>query len=40
MESGLRQHQYFGFKPPSRPEAVAQHTDEKKSNSKHLVIMF
>jgi hypothetical protein len=32
--------QDFRFQPPSRLEAVAQHTDEKEGNCSHAAIMF
>ena len=31
----MPQDQVFGFQPPSRLEAVAQHTDEKEANCNH-----
>jgi hypothetical protein len=36
----MPQYQYFGFQPPSRPEAVAQHADKKEADCKHATIMF
>jgi hypothetical protein len=36
----MPQHQVFGFQPPSRLEAVAQHADEKEANCNHSAIMF
>jgi len=31
----MPQDQVFGFQPPSRLEAVAQHADEKEANCNH-----
>jgi hypothetical protein len=31
----MPQYQDFGFKPPSRLEAIAQHADEKEANCNH-----
>jgi hypothetical protein len=36
----MPQYQDFGFQPPSRLEAVAQHADEKEAKCNHLAIMF
>ena len=36
----MPQYQDFGFQPPSRLEAVAQHADEKEANCNHAAIMF
>ena len=36
----MPQYQDFGFQPPSRLEAVAQHADEKEANCNHSAIMF
>ena len=36
----MPQNQDFGFQPPSRLEAVAQHTDDKNGNCNHSEIMF
>jgi hypothetical protein len=36
----MPQNQDFGFQPPSRLEAVAQHTDHKNGNCNHSEIMF
>jgi hypothetical protein len=36
----MPQYQDFGFQPPSRLEAVAQHANEKEANCNHLTIMF
>jgi hypothetical protein len=36
----MPQNQDFGFQPPSRVEAVAQHADEKEADCNHSVIMF
>ena len=37
----MPQHQDFGFQPPSRLEAVAQHADEEEANCDHQsAIMF
>jgi hypothetical protein len=36
----MPQYQVFGFQPPSRFEAVAQHTEEKEANCNHSTIMF
>jgi hypothetical protein len=36
----MPQYQDFGFQPPSRLEAVAQHADEKEGNCNHSAIMF
>jgi hypothetical protein len=36
----MPQDQDFGFQPPSRPEGVAQHTDEEEGNCNHVAIMF
>jgi len=36
----MPQYQDFGFRLPSRLEAVAQHADEKEANCNHLAIMF
>ncbi|MGH8598870.1 MAG: hypothetical protein ACREXT_19660 [Gammaproteobacteria bacterium] len=33
-------YQDFGFQPPLRLEAVAQHADEKESNCNHATIML
>jgi hypothetical protein len=35
----MPQDQDFGFQPPPRFEAVAQHADEKNSNCNHATIM-
>jgi hypothetical protein len=34
----MPQYQDFGFQPPPRLEAVAQHADEKDGNCEHLSI--
>ena len=34
------QNQDFGCQPPSRLEAVAQHTDDENANCNHSAIMF
>lgn len=34
------QYQDFGFQPPPRLEAAAQHADEKDGNCNHAMIMF
>jgi hypothetical protein len=36
----MPQNQNFGFQPPSRLEAVAQHADKKEANCNHPAIMF
>jgi hypothetical protein len=36
----MPQYQDFGFQPPPRLEAVAQHADEKESNCNHATIML
>jgi hypothetical protein len=36
----MPQYQDFGFQPPSRLDAVAQHTDEEEGNCNHAAIMF
>jgi hypothetical protein len=36
----MPQDQDFGFQPPSRLEAVAQHTDEQEAHCDHAAIMF
>jgi hypothetical protein len=36
----MPQYQDFGFQPPSRLEAIAQHADEKEANCNHSAIMF
>jgi hypothetical protein len=36
----MPQYQDFGFQPPPRLEAVAQHADEKEANCNHATIMF
>ena len=36
----MPQDQDFGFQPPPRLEAVAQHADEKEGNCNHATIMF
>jgi hypothetical protein len=36
----MRQYQDFGFQPPPRLEAVAQHPDEKEGNCNHATIML
>jgi len=36
----MPQNQDFGFQPPSRLEAVAQHADKKEADCKHAAIMF
>jgi hypothetical protein len=36
----MPQNKDFGFQPPSRLEAVAQHTDDKNGNCNHSAIMF
>jgi hypothetical protein len=36
----MPQNQNFGFQPPSRLEAVAQHTDEQEADCNHSAIMF
>jgi hypothetical protein len=36
----MPQYQDFGFKPPPRLEAVAQHADEKEGNCIHATIML
>ncbi|PNE10135.1 MAG: hypothetical protein CR217_15920 [Beijerinckiaceae bacterium] len=35
----MPQDQDFGFQPPPRFEAIAQHADEKNSNCNHATIM-
>src|SRR6266849_524033 len=34
----MPQYQVFGFQPPARLEAVAQHADEKEANCNHSAI--
>jgi hypothetical protein len=36
----MPQYQDFGFQPPPRLEAVAQHADEKEGNCNHATIML
>ena len=36
----MPQHQDFGFQPPSRFEAVAQHLHEKEADCNHLAMML
>jgi hypothetical protein len=36
----MPQYQDFGFQPPPRLEAVAQHADEKEGNCNHAMIML
>ena len=36
----MPQYQDFRFQPPPRPEAVAQHADEKEGNCNHTMIML
>jgi hypothetical protein len=36
----MPQNHNFGFQPPSRLEAVAQHADKKEANCNHPAIMF
>ncbi len=36
----MPQSEDFGFQPPPRLEAVAQHADEKESNCNHATIML
>jgi len=36
----MPQYQDFGFPPPPRLEAVAQHADEKEGNCNHATIML
>ena len=36
----MPQSQDFGFQPPPRLEAVAQHADEKEINCNHATIML
>ena len=36
----MPQYQVFGFQPPSRLEAVAQHANEKEGNCNHSAIML
>jgi hypothetical protein len=36
----MPQYQDFGFQPPLRLAAVAQHTDEKEGNCNHATIML
>jgi hypothetical protein len=36
----MSQYQDFGFQPPPRLEAVAQHVDEKEGNCNHATIML
>jgi hypothetical protein len=36
----MPQYQDFGFQPPPRLEAVAQHADEKQGNCNHATIML
>jgi hypothetical protein len=36
----MPQNKDFGFQPPSRLEAVAQHTDDKNGICNHSAIMF
>jgi len=36
----MPQKQDFSLQPPSRLEAVAQHTDDKNGNCNHSAIMF
>jgi hypothetical protein len=36
----MPQYQDFGFQPPPRLEAVAQHADEKEANCNHATIML
>ena len=36
----MPQYQNFGFQPPPRLEAVAQHADEKEANCDHVTIML
>jgi hypothetical protein len=36
----MPQYQEFGFQPPPRPEAVAQHADKKDDNCNHAMIML
>jgi hypothetical protein len=36
----MPQYRDFGFQPPLRLEAVAQHADEKEGNCNHATIML
>jgi hypothetical protein len=36
----MPQYQDFGFRPPPRLEAVAQHAEEKEGNCNHTTIML
>jgi len=36
----MPQNKDFGFQPPSRLEAVAQHTADQNGNCNHSAIMF